>query len=208
MSQAPIAGLILAGGASRRMGRPKALLRIGGEAFLDRLIRRFVPLCEPIIVVLGFDAARVRSGLQSPSGAATFTINRDPHRGMLSSLQCGLAELPENTSAVIFTPVDYPSFEGATLARISGAFREGGCDVIIPRYRGANGHPVCVSSLIIGELLALPASAQARDVIRKHRDRTRFVDVDDSGIVADIDTPGDYAKLLNTQAKGLCQPVP
>ena len=115
---------------------------------------------------------------------------------MLSSLQCGLSEVPSNASAVIFTPVDYPSFQSATLGRIAVAFREHGSDIVIPVYLGRNGHPVCVSRRIVQELLALPVSAQARDVIRQHRDRTCFVDVDDPGVVADIDTPADYQKLL------------
>jgi molybdenum cofactor cytidylyltransferase len=186
---ATIAGLILAGGASRRMGTPKALLPIAGETFLDRLIRLFVPICDPVMVVLGHNSERL-----CPS--VPFTINPDPERGMLSSLQCGLSELPANSQGVIFTPVDYPSVQSATLVRIAAAFRQRGSDIVIPVYLGRNGHPVCVSRRIAQELLALPVSAQARDVIRQHRDRTSFVDVDDPGVVADIDTPADYQKLL------------
>lgn len=205
MSAAPIAGLILAGGASRRMGTPKALLPVAGETFLDRLIGIFAATCDPVIVVLGHDSSRVRVGLKRP-GQATFTINPDPDRGMLSSLQCGLGELPVNSPGVMFTPVDYPSFQAATLARIEGVFRAGGCEVVIPKYGERNGHPVCVSRRIVQELLALPASAQARDVLRLNRNRTCFLDLEDAGILADVDTPADYAQLVAAQSKNLdCQ---
>jgi molybdenum cofactor cytidylyltransferase len=205
MSDAAIAGLILAGGASRRMGTPKTLLRIGTETFLDRLIGVFAPICAPVIVVLGHDSAWVRQGLERPGGA-TFTINPDPDRGMLSSLQCGLAKLPSNAPAVIFTPVDYPSFRDTTIVRMAEAFSERHFDVVIPVYRGRKGHPVCVSRRVVQELLELPCTAQARDVIRQYGERTCFADVDDPGIVADIDTPDDYAKFLTAQAEGLCYP--
>jgi molybdenum cofactor cytidylyltransferase len=197
MSDAAIAGLILAGGASRRMGTPKALLTIQGQTFLDRLIGLFAPICDSVMVVLGHDFESVWGRSPTCQDGLTFTINPDPERGMLSSLQCGLNELPANAAGVIFTPVDYPSFQSATLSRIAAAFRGRASDVVIPVYRGRNGHPVCVSRRIVQELLALPATAQARDVIRQHRERTCFVDVEDPGVVVDIDTPDDYARLLS-----------
>ena len=93
-----IAGIILAAGASSRMGSPKALLALDGETFLDRLIAAFEPHCAPVLVVLGFHAGRTRAGI-CRSGDVTFVTNPDPDRGMLSSLQCGLAEVPATARA-------------------------------------------------------------------------------------------------------------
>ncbi|HXF27317.1 MAG TPA: NTP transferase domain-containing protein, partial [Bryobacteraceae bacterium] len=81
-----ICGLILAAGASRRMGTSKALLTVGGETFLDRLIGLLSVVCEPVIVVTGHDALQAKDGM--------FVTNPEPERGMLSSLQCGLRAVP------------------------------------------------------------------------------------------------------------------
>src|SRR5262249_39848884 len=83
-----IASVLLAAGASRRMGTPKALLDYRGETFLDRLIRVTGAVCDPVIVVLGHHAQEIRGRVKS---AAHFVVNPDPERGQLSSLQTALA---------------------------------------------------------------------------------------------------------------------
>lgn len=197
MSRAAIAGIILSAGASRRMGTPKALLKMDGAAFLERLTAAFAPACEPLIVVLGYDAARIQESL---TGAGVdVVVNPDPARGMFSSLQCGLRAIPAQSEAVIFTPVDYPGIRAGTIAGLAEAFTELRAPVTLPRHEGERGHPVCISRAVIDELLALPVSAQARDVIRAYRSKSAYVDVDDPGILADIDSPEDYQRLA-TQA--------
>ncbi|HEY6393112.1 MAG TPA: nucleotidyltransferase family protein [Bryobacteraceae bacterium] len=186
-----IAGIILSGGASRRMGTPKALLLIENETFLDRMIRLFSDVCDPVIVVLGHNAEQIRSGIQRAS-QATFVVNPDPERGMLSSLQCGLEALPADTGAVMFTPVDHPGIQGSTIEKLAA----GNAPLTIPTHGGSHGHPVRITRPLIAELLALPASAQARDVIHRHLSEASFVDVDDAAVGIDIDDPGAYAELL------------
>ena len=197
MSALAIGGLILSAGASRRMGSPKALLTLDGTGFLDRLIQAFSPVCDPLIVVLGYDAERIREGLASDarSPAIEFVVNPDPARGMLSSLQCGLRALPCHVEAAIFTPVDYPAVRTATVQSLARAYRRSRSPVTLPRHCGERGHPVCVSRRFIDQLLALPVTAQARDLIRTHRPQTAYVDVDDPGILSDIDLPEDYRRL-------------
>ena len=191
----PIAGLILAGGASRRMGTPKALLRFQNETFLDRLIRLFSGVANPVIVVLGHQSDQIRSGIERAS-EAIFAVNPDPERGMLSSLQCGLNVLPAGTEAVMFTPVDHPNLQPATLEKLAGLFETEGAPVIVPTYDGEHGHPVCIARALANELLALPASAMASDVIQKYVSRTRYIAVDDPAVTIDVDDPEAYAGLL------------
>ncbi len=198
MKASSIAGLILAGGASRRMGRPKALLRFQGEAFLDRMIRLFSDVCDPVIVVLGHNSAEIRTALAEPR-RAVFTVNPDPERGMLSSLQCGLAELPARSEAVLFTPVDHPHVQQATLHALAAQFETTHAPVIVPVYAGEHGHPVCISRLLADELLALPLSAKASDVIHRYVSQTRYFDVDDPAVITDIDDPAAYDELLSAQ---------
>jgi molybdenum cofactor cytidylyltransferase len=199
MNRQAIAGIILSAGASRRMGTPKALLRLHGATFLESLLAAFRPTCQPLIVALGYDAERIREAI-SNAVPVQFVVNPDPARGMFSSLQCALRALPSYTEAAIFTPVDYPEIRPATVASLAQAFDQHQCPVTLPRHAGEHGHPVCISRAVIDELLALPATAQARDVIRAYRSGTRFVDVDDPGILSDIDIPEDYRRLAAAAA--------
>jgi len=192
---APIAGIILSGGASRRMGTPKALLLFQNETFLDRLIRVFSAVCDPIIVVVGQHGDQIRAGIESGRDVL-FAENPDPDRGMLSSLQCGLELVPDAADAAMFLPVDHPNIQISTVETLGARFRSDGAPVTVPTYAGEHGHPVCISRQVITELLALPLTAKASDVIHRHVGQTVYVPVSDPGVVADVDDPAAYADLL------------
>jgi molybdenum cofactor cytidylyltransferase len=182
------------------MGSPKALLDYRGETFLDRLIGLFSAVCDPVIVVLGYDADRIRAALRRTSNAR-FAVNPDPDLGMLSSFQCGLRELPADVQGVLFTLVDHPAVDPATLTSLVEAFAQDRAPVTKPVYTGRRGHPVCISRHVADEILALPVDAQAPDVLNQYRDVTRLVPVDDPGVVEDVDDPATYAKLLETAVR-------
>ena len=184
------------------MGSPKPLLDLGGETFLDRLIRLFRETCESVTVVLGHELDRITQCLKR-AGDAQFVWNPDYKQGQLTSLQAGLRHIPEEVSAVLFTPVDYPAIQPSTIASIAARWQEmhGKPLLVVPRWGGRRGHPVLASSFLIPEFLDLPLTSLARDVIHKHVDRTVYVDVADPGIVKDIDDPRDYAELLSSATK-------
>jgi molybdenum cofactor cytidylyltransferase len=189
-----IAGIILAAGASSRMGTPKALLDFRGETFLDRLIRVLGGVCDPVIVALGYHADEIRAA--SHGGRARFVVNPDPSRGQLSSLQTALAEVPADAEGVLFMPVDCPAAEAETVRRIADAFYSPEKPLlVIPRYDGHRGHPVCARRELIAEFLALPPTAQAKEVVRRHTDRTLYLDILDAGVLSDIDDPEAYRLL-------------
>lgn len=191
-----VAGLILAAGESRRMGFPKALLRYREETFLDTLIGLFSSRCSPVIVVLGAYAERIRAEVQRPT---TFVVNPNFQRGMTTSLQCGLRAVPPASEGVLLTLVDHPAVAPATLDLLVASPRP---LLRIPRYGEKRGHPVWFSRAIIPEFLALAEDAAARDVVHSHFPEAEFLDLDDPGIVADIDDPPAYEKLLSSHREG------
>ena len=193
-----IAGIILAAGASSRMGTPKALLDYQGETFLGRLIRVLGSVCDPVIVVLGYHAGEIRAAVL---GSARLVVNPDPSRGQLSSLKTGLAEVPLDAEGFLFMPVDCPAAEPETIQKIVDAFHSTEQPLlVIPRHEGRRGHPVCASRELISEFLALPPEGQAKEVVRRHADRTLYLDTPDAGVLSDIDDPEAY-RILQESAR-------
>lgn len=187
------AAVILAAGESRRMGSPKPLLVYRGETFLDRLIGLFATRCSPVIVVLGAAADQIRAGLQRP---ATFVINPNYALGQTSSMQCGLRAVPSDSDQVLFTLADHPAVAPETLDAVLAST----APVCVPRYLGKRGHPIRFSRSLLREFLALTPNDAARDVVRAHAHETEFLDLDDPGIVADVDDPEAYRALLGARA--------
>jgi molybdenum cofactor cytidylyltransferase len=189
-----IAGIILAAGASSRMGTPKALLDYRGETFVGRLVRVLGTTCNPVTVVLGYHADVLR---QNVPATAKLVINPDPSRGQLSSLQTGLAGLPADVDGFAFVPVDSPAVAEDTVATLARAFeqRKPSTLFVIPRQSGKRGHPVFAARSVAAEFLALSSTAEAREVVHAHVDRTEYVDVDDAGIFTDVDDPEAYRRL-------------
>lgn len=195
------AAIILAAGESRRMGRPKALLPYRGETFLDSLIAVLSSACSPVIVVLGHEPERIREGA-GRAAQARFIVNEDYRKGQLTSLQCGLRAAPAGVEAVLFTPVDYPAVTRGTVERLAAALRETGAPVVVPRYNGRRGHPVGVTRPVIADLLALPETSSAREVIHARLGEAVQLDVDDSGVCLDVDEPETYRRLLDEAGEG------
>jgi CTP:molybdopterin cytidylyltransferase MocA len=175
------------------MGSPKALLAYRQETFLDTLTGLFEQRCSPVIVVLGAGAPEIRSRATRP---ATFVVNPHWPLGQTTSMQCGLGAVGSDAEGVLFTLVDHPAVSLATIDALLSA--AGDTLIRVPRYDGRRGHPIWFSRRLIPEFLALPETGAARDVVRAHAPETGFVDVDDPGILADIDDAEAYRKLIGT----------
>jgi molybdenum cofactor cytidylyltransferase len=187
-----IGAIVLAAGASSRMGRPKATLTVGPDG------RTFVGAIVETLVAVDITAVRVvvspeLDGL-TPEGVA----NPDPSAGMLSSVQCGLRAFRQPIDAVLVWPVDHPLVRRRTVAAMTAAFRDGDPPIVVPTFEGRRGHPVLFSARLIPELLAADPSRGAREVVHAHGDRLELP-VDDRGVIEDIDTPDDYLRLFGVR---------
>lgn len=193
----PVAGLVLAAGSGSRMGRPKALVRYGGELLVERACRLLAGAgCAPVVAVLGAGAEDVLLVARLPAGAAPVT-NRDWPSGMGSSLRVGLSALPPDTAAVVVTLVDTPHIGAEAVRRLIAAWRTGAA-AAQATYAGEPGHPVLLSRAVLAEVAATATGDRgARDWLRAHADLVARVPCDGTGYPFDLDTPDDLAAAPN-----------
>ncbi len=193
-----IYGVLLAAGESRRMGFPKALLKIGDETYLSHLAAMMLQSVDRLIVVLGAHRDRIRPAMRQD---ARITVAENPHyaRGQLSSLKVALAHA-HDASAIVMHLIDHPQVKAETFRRVLECHERTGKPIVIARYNGRRGHPVLFDRSLFGELLAAPEDQGARVVVNADPDRVAYCDVDDEGILIDLDTPVDLARA------GLAEP--
>ena len=142
--QSRVAGLVLAAGAGRRLGRPKALLEIGGERLVDRAVR--------ILRQGGVETVVVVSGAAPLDGVdATVVNNPQWDSGMGSSLRVGLGALPTEVDAVVVALVDTPRIGPEAVHRVIGS-GHGRAALAVATYDGRRGHPGCCWAGITGRV--------------------------------------------------------
>lgn len=185
--------VIPAAGRSYRMGTQKALLDAGGRSFLARVLASLKEGgAHPLLVVVRDQEGSVAREARANGGIAV--LNADPASGPISSLQAGIRSLPENAAAVLFAPVDHPLFGRDTVRALLRGFRETGAPLVVPAFEGWRGHPVLFGRSLFPELLEENLPDGARTVVRRYLEERLQVEVDDPGILSDIDTPEDYRK--------------
>jgi molybdenum cofactor cytidylyltransferase len=190
-----IAGLILAAGESRRMGRDKALLTYRGHTFLETIITTLREAgVERIAVVLGHHAEEIQRTIRLDS--VEVVINPDWQRGQTSSLQAGLRALESpDLEALLLCLVDHPAVSPETIRRLRDNFNAHHAVVVIPTFQNQRGHPVVIVRALFPELLDLSVDEGANRVIRDYSHATEFLEVDDPGIVLDVDNEQTYMRL-------------
>lgn len=190
-----IVAVILAAGRSERMHRPKPLLPCGDTTFLGRILETLgESRVDRVQVVLGHRSEEVRGSLGQ--AAADFTVNESYDAGMLSSIQCGVRQLPRETRGFLIWPVDHPLVRVATVDRLIDEFFRGDASLVLPVHDGRRGHPVLFSSRLAMELMDAPPGRGARAVVHAHAEDRLEIPVDDGGVVTDIDTPRAYADVF------------
>ncbi len=190
------AGVILAAGASSRMGRDKALLPWRDGTFLSAAIQALQPVTDLVIVVAGRNEAELAPIVNAH--AAFMVVNIDPERGQFSSLQIGLQDvMNRGRDAAIVTLVDRPAPSIATIEQIKSEFLAGDVQTwaVVPEHAGKHGHPIVIGREMIGAFLHAPASSSARDVEHGVQKHVRYLAVDDPLVTANVDTPEDLEKL-------------
>lgn len=192
---AGIAAVVLAAGASTRLGEPKQLIRIEGESLLRRTARLAGDAgCMPVFVVLGCEAERMRNEMEGL--ATTPVIHEGWSEGMGSSLRRGIeavcATQPQ-PAAVLLLVCDQAKLTVEHLRRLMALQESEGAGVIASGYAGRAGVPAIFGEEFYGELLELQGDAGAREVIRRHPEALKTVFWAEGEM--DVDLPEDLARL-------------
>lgn len=186
-----VAGVVPAAGASMRMGTPKALLDPGGRSFVSAVVGALVGGgCDPVVVVTGPGQDEV--GRRAEAAGAAVLVNPDPGEGPITSLRLALAVLGSDVGGVALLPVDHPTVRPETVAALLAAFGRSGAPLVLPALGGRRGHPAVFGRPLFPELLDPGLEGGARAVVHRHAAEALMVDVDDPGVLADIDTPAAY----------------
>jgi CTP:molybdopterin cytidylyltransferase MocA len=193
------AAIILAAGASERMGYPKALLPYRGRPFLTGILEAcYAAGIEKRVVVLGYYADKIKDGIDLSE--TTVAINEELDAGPIGSVRAGLAALaPFPVDAVLVWPVDRPHVAVSTVEALLDGFRSSHRPIVVPTHDGHRGHPVLFGRPVFAELLGAPNDEGARAVVHKDAARVAEVPVNDPAVLEDFNTPDDYKKLLRKE---------
>ena len=200
-----IAALVLAAGASSRMGRPKAALPLGPGlgTVLSRGVATLLAAGVPrVVVVAGAHPDAVRDALDGTDARVSVVDNPAWAVGQLSSLICGLDAVDDGRlDAVLMTLVDVPLVAPATVRHLIDTWRETRAPIVRPARGDTHGHPVLFDRRIFAELRAADPTRGAKPVVHAHAHEIVNVAVDDEGAFLDLDTPEDYARALALAAR-------
>ncbi len=180
--------LILAAGASSRMGTPKALLPWGETTLLDSAIStaRGIPI-EEIVVVLGPSTRHLEAEL-----LASVAFNPQPETGRSASIRLGAARLSHDIGAILIQSVDQPSSLEVHTSLFEAIFQ--GAMVAVPTYAGRRGHPICLNGQLLKELGEVTEEEEGlRSIVRRHRDQLVEVPVSSECVTWNLNDPAAYA---------------
>jgi molybdenum cofactor cytidylyltransferase len=186
-----IGAVVLAAGASTRMGTNKLLLPVEGEPMVHRTVRRVLDAgCDPVVVVTGHDATRVRDAL-APVAHLRFAESPDPTGPTSASLHAGLLALPDTVDAALVMLADMVHITAPMMRALCDGARGGTAPLAVSRYGDVLAPPLLFRRSLWPELLAWHGEGCGKAVVRAHRDDAQVHDWP-ADALQDVDTPDDY----------------
>ena len=187
-----VAGIVLAAGASTRLGRNKLFVELEGESLLRRAVRQVSNAgLDPVVVVLGHEADRAREelvGLQIEP-----VLNADYLQGVNSSLRAGITAVSQATAAVVVL-ADMPFVTTAMITTLVDRYRTSSAPLVISDYGGVNAPPMLYDRSLFSELLSMQGEGCGKQVVKRHRDEALAVLWPEEALT-DLDVPEDYDRV-------------
>jgi molybdenum cofactor cytidylyltransferase len=192
-----VSALLLAAGESRRMGEFKQLLAFGGKTFVECCVDNLLASrAGEVVVVTGHREEEVRRALAGRP--VRFVQNPDYRSGMSSSIKRGVQAIADDRRACLIALVDQPQIGTDIVNHVIGAYEKSGPLIVIPTYRGRNGHPVLLDLKLKDEILAMDSEQGLRQVVHAHAPDTVRVEVHTDAVLLDFDFPEDYKRISST----------
>jgi len=194
-----VAGVILAAGLSSRMGKNKLLLELGSETVVRRAVRNAIEAAlDPVVVVLGHEAERVRGELAGLSYVPLF--NPSYADGVGTSLKAGVAAA-RTADALVVVLADMPFVTASMIATVVEQYRASRARLVVSRYGAVDAPPICYDRSLFAELIAEPGERCAKRVVRRHLDEATIVTWPETAL-RDIDLAEDYEQARAELAGG------
>ena len=188
---ASLTAIVLAAGRSQRMGRPKPLLPFGDRTVLQQVLAALAAARpERTLLVLGPKGEPIAASVADRP--LTLVWNRASESEMVDSLRATLPHLPADGQGVMICLGDQPLIAAATYSRLADCHRRNPDCILQPRTGGRTGHPVLLPQDLFAEIAD---RSTLRDLLAAYPERVQSVEVEDPGILLDMDTPGDYRRL-------------
>src|SRR5262245_17400993 len=190
-----VAGVVLAAGTSTRMGQNKLFMGVEGGTLGRRVVGRVAAAgVDPVIVVLGHEAERVRQAL---TGIVFLPVlNQEYERGVNGSLRTGIhaaSDTPAHAAVVVLA--DMPFVTTAMIRTLVDKYRQGGAPLVISDYDGVNAPPMLYDRSLFGELAASEGHGCGKHVVKRHRHEAESASWPIEALT-DLDAPEDYERVI------------
>ena len=193
-------GVILAGGSSTRMGKQKMLLPFEGKTIIETVIEKVIPILKSnIFVVLGSHRDEIKR--QICKLPVTVIVNENYKEGMLSSVICGIQEIPFNAKGVMIFLGDQPQIPVSAIYKVAETAEQSEKGIVIPTFNRKRGHPVFIDLKYRKEIKQLDPNKGLRELMLNNENDIMEEECGVEEILRDIDTPQDYEKEINKKTK-------
>jgi molybdenum cofactor cytidylyltransferase len=202
------AGVILAGGSSKRFGRPKQLLKLKEKYLIEYALNAALQSkLNHIVLVLGHAHQTILQalGARTSHKRLQVVINHNYLEGQSRSVHAGLSVIRQAFPAVMFLLGDQPMLDSRTIDHLLDRFRDSGKDICVPVYKGKRGNPTIFNRALYDQLMAIDGDIGARDVIRANPERVVHIEIDDPLCFFDIDSQRDLENLQSHFGGSLSQ---
>jgi molybdenum cofactor cytidylyltransferase len=203
-----VAAVVLAAGASTRLGSPKQLLQVAGQTLIERVLKTVrASRVDDVVVVLGQHAETIREYV--PAWCRT-ALNRDWADGISSSIRTGIESLedhsiqpgaPGKAEAALFVLVDQPFLRSQDIDLILQTYYGSQEAIVVPTHQGRYGNPVLFDQCLFPDLKRLRGDVGGRQLLAHFQDRLLTVEMPSADLFLDIDTPADYLDLLKREER-------
>jgi molybdenum cofactor cytidylyltransferase len=192
-----VGAIVLAAGRSTRMGEAKQLLRLGEGTVLEQTLANVLGAgVDETVLVLGFCAETIQQQLPiSLIKGLKVVVNRAYEQGMASSLREGLSALDPEIDTALIVLADQPFVRPETIHRMVVEYHRCDAQIVIPLHKGFRGNPVLLDRSVFPEVMAIEGDIGCRAIFGSHLEGIVKVEVEDVGILLDIDNKDDYERL-------------